>query len=207
MISKWRPAPPKFITLACRWCKCNFDYPTKEHTRQTKKRQRGQDEFYCSLSCARKWKNANDPRKILPREHYQRISALASAVRLSRSGCQKYGSFAYYLRNCRRRQQPEYPIDLDEEYLHDLWGSQNGRCAISGIPLLKRTFNTKKAPNIASLDRIDSSVGYMKGNVQFVAYSLNLAKQDFSAEEFSEFYDLLIEEALRFRKGSQSLAA
>jgi hypothetical protein len=85
-----------------------------------------------------------------------------------------------------------------------LWGAQNGRCAISGLPLIRRTFGTKKAPNVASLDRINSEIGYIKGNVQFVAYSLNLAKQDFSSSDFLAFYHTLIQNTTTLVSSSEN---
>ena len=39
----------------------------------------------------------------------------------------------------------------------------------------------------ASLDRIDSSKGYIDGNVEFVCYGINLAKNNFSKSEMLNF--------------------
>ena len=38
--------------------------------------------------------------------------------------------------------------------------------------------------NTASLDRIDSSKGYVEGNVQWVHKMINMSKQQYSQEEF-----------------------
>lgn len=42
-------------------------------------------------------------------------------------------------------------------------------------------------PKRASLDRIDSSKGYIKGNVQFVCHMANVAKNDYTYEQMIEF--------------------
>lgn len=39
----------------------------------------------------------------------------------------------------------------------------------------------------ASLDRIDSSKGYIEGNVEFVCSAINLAKNNFSKEAMVSF--------------------
>lgn len=93
------------------------------------------------------------------------------------------GRFSFYLRKARLRGRG---FDLDEQYLEDVWSSQDGRCALSGLPLSLRRDGVGQKSGLASasLDRIKSSEGYVRGNVQFVAYSLNLAKQSFSDEAF-----------------------
>jgi hypothetical protein len=44
----------------------------------------------------------------------------------------------------------------------------------------------------ASLDRIDSSKGYIKGNVEFVCLAINFAKNDFKKEEMKSFIKEII---------------
>jgi hypothetical protein len=40
----------------------------------------------------------------------------------------------------------------------------------------------------ASLDRIDASKGYLKNNVEFVCFGVNLAKCNFTKEEAISFF-------------------
>jgi hypothetical protein len=54
------------------------------------------------------------------------------------------------------------------------------------LKLYDRNDKMQSAINMASLDRIDSSKGYVKGNVQFVSAILNYAKLDMKEEEFRE---------------------
>ena len=50
--------------------------------------------------------------------------------------------------------------------------------------------DVKKTPTKASLDRIDPNIGYVKGNVEFVCYCVNVMKNDFSKEKIIDFINL-----------------
>tara|TARA_R110000868_G_scaffold154180_7_gene380252 strand:- start:6379 stop:6891 length:513 start_codon:yes stop_codon:yes gene_type:complete len=66
---------------------------------------------------------------------------------------------------------------------HDLsviWEKQEGRCAYTKLPLLA----TANQFNTASLDRIDSSKGYVVGNVQLVCAAINKMKQEYTEDLF-----------------------
>lgn len=64
----------------------------------------------------------------------------------------------------------EFKITIN--YIYRLFIKQNGRCALSGIPL---KFGYKRDVT-ASLDRIDNSKGYIKGNIQWVHKDINRMK-------------------------------
>jgi hypothetical protein len=49
----------------------------------------------------------------------------------------------------------------------------------------------KKTPIKASLDRIDPNIGYVKGNVEFVCYCINVMKNDFAKKEMIDFINLI----------------
>lgn len=76
---------------------------------------------------------------------------------------------------------------LTMEYLWDLYLKQNKKCAITGDYL----------PNInkASLDRIDSSKGYIEGNVQWVTSIANICKYTLTMEELIDFCKKVINHA------------
>lgn len=80
------------------------------------------------------------------------------------------------------------PITIDFDYLWGLWESQNGLCALSHLPMV-HVFNDLCS---ISVDRIDSDMGYVPGNVQLVCKWVNLAKQRHSNEEFRELLVILI---------------
>ena len=75
----------------------------------------------------------------------------------------------------------EFKINI--EFAWNLFLKQGGKCALSGMSL---SFNNIRKSNIgtASLDRIDSSLGYIEGNVQWVHKDINWMKNDFNQEYF-----------------------
>lgn len=77
-------------------------------------------------------------------------------------------------------------FDLDLEYLKKLWDEQNGLCSYTKIPMILSK-KKKCGINSASLDRIDSSKRYIKGNVEIVCLFINLGKNNFDKLEVKEF--------------------
>jgi hypothetical protein len=67
------------------------------------------------------------------------------------------------------------------EDLDALWEKQDGKCAYTGLDLKLSEGCT------ASLDRIDSSIGYTPENVQFLHKNVNVMKWALSEEEFFLF--------------------
>ena len=98
------------------------------------------------------------------------------------SGCGELsGSRMYWLtRHATRR---DIPFKVTKEYLWRLFEKQSKRCALSGIELV---FGRKSRSNetTASLDRIDSTKGYIKGNVQWVHKDVNRIKWQFDQDYF-----------------------
>ncbi len=74
------------------------------------------------------------------------------------------------------------------KYAWNLFLKQNRKCALSGVdikfPCTVR--DNENGGRTASLDRIDSNKGYIKGNVQWVHKNINLAKQELSDSDFIE---------------------
>ena len=70
--------------------------------------------------------------------------------------------------------------EIDEFYLFGIWEKQSGLCVYSGIQM---TLDTN-CYNTISLDRIDSSKDYSRGNVQLVCSAVNKMKQEYSEELF-----------------------
>jgi len=82
-------------------------------------------------------------------------------------------------------------FDITLEYISNLFDSQKRKCALSGMDL---EFGcSDKIEQTASLDRIDSSRGYVKGNVQWVHKNVNWMKQDFSDDEFLKMCKRIVE--------------
>lgn len=95
---------------------------------------------------------------------------------------EKYLFSTYY--RCSRRERIRGGIcDFDKTYLLELYNKQKGKCAITGIDMTYEAGSGKKY-NTISLDRIDSSKGYVKDNIQFVCYMVNVMKLNQSMEDF-----------------------
>lgn len=76
------------------------------------------------------------------------------------------------------------PLTIDINYAWELFLIQEKKCALSGVPL---KFSKKGDENSASLDRIDSSQGYIQGNVQWVHKHVNFMKRNYDQNYFIEF--------------------
>jgi len=61
--------------------------------------------------------------------------------------------------------------------------AQGGKCALTGEALVFPK-NCRDYTGNASLDRIDSSLPYQVGNVQWVLKDINLMKRNFDQERF-----------------------
>lgn len=173
------------MLLKCGHCSRTFDKPLREYRRQIKN-GRNPNTFYCSISCAASSNNKNRSPETLSK------LAMAAKTRFTGHNHNKTNPFGYYLKNAKCRQNRKREIfDIDEKYLQQLWLEQDGKCAITGITINHNSYNknTTTTPQTASLDRIDQSLGYIKGNVQFVAVSINLGKWKFSDDQIREFIE------------------
>ena len=73
--------------------------------------------------------------------------------------------------------------NISEQYLEELWNRQSGSCYLTGEPL-DLGYNNRSKNRTASVDRIDSTKGYIEGNVCWVLKDLNMMKQGYSLEYF-----------------------
>lgn len=104
----------------------------------------------------------------------------------------RVGPFDRYMTNLKTSTQArnkgrktKLTINITSSYIQELFESQNGKCALTGIPL-KMATTSHSGDATASLDRIDSTRGYIKGNVQWVYMKVNFMKQNYSQSDFIE---------------------
>lgn len=69
--------------------------------------------------------------------------------------------------------------DVSFDYLANLLIEQDFKCTLSNEDL-----DAMEVTNNCSLDRIDNSKGYIKGNLQWVTSMVNMCKQCYTQEEF-----------------------
>ena len=118
--------------------------------------------------------------------------SLSSYISSLQNRLDQYSPFKYSLNKARSRSKSRGEItDLTLEYLKEIWENQNGLCPYTNIkmemPRSSQDEDIKKSPTKLSLDRIDPSIGYIKGNVEFVCYCVNVMKNDFTKEQMINF--------------------
>jgi hypothetical protein len=87
------------------------------------------------------------------------------------------------------RSSPSYePTDLDREYVRTLFLEQDGRCGWTGVNLVTNALGRLDS---VSLDRLDASRGYRKGNVMLTCLGANLARNKFSEADMLMFVQMV----------------
>lgn len=79
------------------------------------------------------------------------------------------------------------PFEIDMDYIWELYESQNRKCKLTGLDIHFKSELYGYKDNTASLDRIDSSKGYIEGNLQWVHPDINLMKSDMDQNSFIDF--------------------
>lgn len=92
-----------------------------------------------------------------------------------------------------RAEKKGWDFDLDAEFLWNLWLEQENKCAISGLEI--------KLDKNASVDRIDSSKGYTKGNVWWTHRDINKMKMDTDLDQFIKYCDIISQYNLKPQGG------
>lgn len=178
------------IELRCKMCGSVFSRSKREIERQVRA-GRDPSQFFCSRGCSCRWGNGilTSEQRVHRSIAIQKSQPIATAA--ARDANRK-GTFTYYLNKARHRGHRFpgrwAPSDLTESYLQQVWDAQNGCCAWTQIPMIMCSSpDRNNGLYAASLDRIDSSKGYVQGNVQFVLQPLNLAKGNRPDTEFIKF--------------------
>lgn len=109
-------------------------------------------------------------------------------------GCMRWSdccgdiSLSFFNKIKRRAKSKGQEFNISIEYIWQLFLNQNKKCALSGLDIDFFTgFVNKDKKNTnekASLDRIDSTKGYIEGNVQWVHKDVNRMKMDLGEDYF-----------------------
>ena len=114
----------------------------------------------------------------------------------------EYTPFRYYQSAIRRGMKFHNSPHTDEVItlagLKRQWEKQKGRCAYSNVQLKLYTLaksrykcSMKSDLRHASLDRIDTTRGYEEGNVHYICWPLNLAKNTMPHKQMKKFLKLI----------------
>ena len=162
------------VSCICKKCGTQFEKIKSEYNRKIKLGT----PFFCSLKCSSSfdtshldsWRKSDENKNFIKQ--------------FSGSNKDEYSPFRETLKKVKNRSKSKNrECNIDLKYLKEVWQMQEGKC-----PYLKRKLvlpltdqsHDKSNPNlIASLDRIDSSKGYVRGNIQFISTTLNFAKNKY----------------------------
>lgn len=146
--------------------------------------------FYCSHSCSGKnntshlaeWNKSEENKKLCRKNCKNKID--------------KFTPFRELLKRCRsRKKDKDIELQITLEDIKEQWEAQEGKCPYLNETLVLPLTNgkeNKSNPNlIASLDRIDSSKGYIKGNIQIISRTLNYAKNSYDEKVLLNLIDLI----------------
>lgn len=93
-------------------------------------------------------------------------------------------AISYFKSIIKRSKNKNIEINITLEYIMSLLDLQNQKCSLSGVDI-------QISDGSASLDRIDSSKGYIVGNVQWVYKPINFMKQSLSQDDFKKYCKLV----------------
>lgn len=88
-------------------------------------------------------------------------------------------ALSFALWRALKRCPTENPITHAE--LMDMFDRQGGLCAISGIKMT--WMNGKLSPTSMSMDKIDPSLGYAKGNIRLICHAINMFRGQMSDDQ------------------------
>ena len=164
----------KTTTIICANCGSAFD----REVREIKRSQKIGRKNYCSRTCSGKKNHTHlDPYK-------------GQGEIWKHSGKKdEFTGLRIHISKAKRR---EKRIDISVKDLFDIWNLQKGICVYSKVALLHPVSKGKNNPvYTASLDRIDSSIGYIKNNIQFVSIAVNYMKNTMTDSEVKNFINIL----------------
>lgn len=158
--------------VTCNNCNIEFEKPISEIKRnQIKDRPN-----YCSRSCVGKKLGSEKSKKVTNRYNISNYSENRK---------DEYTIFKYTLK-CIKQRFKEVNVTLQD--LKEQWEKQNAICPYSKIQLELPTHTNKVSfEKRASLDRVDSSKGYIKENIQFIVTPINYMKSTMSHQDTVNF--------------------
>lgn len=101
------------------------------------------------------------------------------------------GSFWARVKSNAKTRKLELSISIEDCW--ELFLQQNRKCALSGVDIIFTVRYKDFNKTTASLDRINSKLGYITGNVQWVHKKINLMKRELTDKEFISYCEKVVE--------------
>lgn len=98
------------------------------------------------------------------------------------------GTYYCSLKKGARRRKIPFKITISQMW--EQFIKQDRKCSFTGL-LLTFNKNQRDSNGTASLDRIDSSKGYVAGNIQWIHKDINRMKNSFPQQHFVEMCELV----------------
>lgn len=175
--------------VTCASCGETFEKVSKEIKRSIKLGRKQ----YCSISCAKKC--------IQNLEHLSSVRSNDASHLNPANRLDEYSIFKPLLGRLQYRKQ-ESNITLQD--LKEIWENCNGICRYSGVQLIPVKHKEYNDPIYTmSLDRIDSTKGYIKGNIQFISIAMNLMKSSMTEEQMQELLEILKKDKIEYHNNSR----
>ena len=103
------------------------------------------------------------------------------------------GSYISSLKNSAKSRGIPFRVSI--KILEEAWNLQGGKCAYTGLQLSFSDVQNARKKNYeqstASIDRIDSRIGYIEKNIQWVHKDVNLMKMALPESRFLELCKLV----------------
>jgi len=108
-------------------------------------------------------------------------------------GCEGIsGTYMYSIKENAKIRNLEFSVTL--KYLWEVYLRQSKKCALTGLPI-QFSSKSNSFDGTASLDRIDSSRGYVQDNVQWIHKDVNQMKWNFDQCNFIHYCRLIVKNA------------
>ena len=137
----------------------------------------------CHLIVQKLYKDNNHDKIEQKRKEHQNIPEVRKRINQRSVNWNKNNIEKTLLIGAKKRAKNK-KIDFDIS-IEDITVPVN--CPILGIPIIRS--DKKLSYNSPTIDRIDSSKGYIKGNIQVISHRANTLKSNASLEEVEKIYN------------------
>lgn len=189
----------KFVHLNCAQCQTLFDVRISDYKRRVWKLPTSSN-FYCTRKCGGLWRSENVVRPANKNPTYLRDYRLAHGLTNQKHDA----NYVWYANRIASEHRNHAKTTMSRPdiivMLNKLWQCQQGKCAISEVPLVLRVGVKGQCKEvdpfkIASVDRIDCGLPYGPDNIQWVSMGLNIARNSLSLQLFKQYLINFIETA------------